>query len=67
MLNKAFELIWLNFAFILHQLDVVVGHARLMEPPSRASMWRQGFNNPADFNDNQGYCGGFLVNLLIIQ
>ena len=24
-------------------------------------MWRLGFSNPSDFNDNQGYCGGFLV------
>ena len=34
-------------------------HARLMEPPSRASMWRLGFDNPPDFNDHQGFCGGF--------
>jgi len=43
------------------QVDRCAGHARLMEPPSRASMWRAGFDNPADFNDNQGYCGGFMV------
>ncbi len=43
------------------QFDVCLGHARLMEPPSRASMWRVGFDNPPDFNDNQGYCGGFMV------
>jgi len=30
-----------------------------MEPPSRASMWRLGFDNPPDFNDHQGFCGGF--------
>ena len=29
------------------------GHARLMEPPSRASMWRLGYDNPPDFNDHQ--------------
>jgi hypothetical protein len=22
-------------------------------------MWRLGYPNPADYNDNQGYCGGF--------
>ena len=37
----------------------VQGHGRLMEPVSRASAWRKGFNNPADYNDNEGYCGGF--------
>ena len=37
----------------------VEAHARLMEPPSRASMWRLGYDNPPDFNDHQGFCGGF--------
>ena len=36
-------------------------HARLMEPPSRASMWRVGFPTPKDIDDNQNYCGGFGV------
>ena len=36
-------------------------HARLMEPPSRASMWRLGFPTPKDQDDNQSYCGGFGV------
>jgi len=39
----------------------VNGHGRLMDPPSRASMWRAGFSNPADYNDNEGFCGGFNV------
>ncbi|ESO89722.1 hypothetical protein LOTGIDRAFT_234125 [Lottia gigantea] len=35
------------------------GHGRLIDPPSRASMWRHGFNLPQnDYDDNQGYCGG---------
>merc|ERR1739838_553856 len=34
------------------------GHGRLMDPPSRASQWRLGFDNPPDYNDNQGFCGG---------
>jgi hypothetical protein len=36
-------------------------HARLMEPPSRASMWRVGFPTPKDIDDNQSYCGGYGV------
>ncbi|XP_025084107.1 uncharacterized protein LOC112558112, partial [Pomacea canaliculata] len=28
-------------------------------PPSRASAWRLGFSSPVDYNDNEGYCGGF--------
>ena len=32
-------------------------HARLLEPPSRASMWRMGFDSPENFDDDQTYCG----------
>jgi hypothetical protein len=39
----------------------VVGHGRLRSPPSRATCWREGFPNPADYNDNQGFCGGATV------
>ena len=39
----------------------VQSHGRLMEPVSRASAWRKGFKNPADYNDNEGYCGGYSV------
>lgn len=37
------------------------GHGRLMDPPSRSSMWRVGFSNPHNYDDNQLFCGG--VNL----
>ena len=42
-------------------VDYTSGHARLIQPPSRSSMWRFGFKNPADYNDNQGFCGGIKV------
>ncbi|XP_044312789.1 uncharacterized protein LOC123037201 [Drosophila rhopaloa] len=35
------------------------GHGRLIEPPSRASAWRFGFQTPPDYNDHELYCGGF--------
>merc|ERR1711970_415406 len=35
-----------------------LGHGRLMDPPSRASQWRAGWDNPPDYDDNHGYCGG---------
>ncbi|XP_071110324.1 uncharacterized protein [Haliotis cracherodii] len=35
------------------------GHGRLVEPPSRSSMWRYGFDNPTNYNDHELYCGGF--------
>ena len=31
----------------------------MIQPPSRASAWRYDFDTPADYNDNQGFCGGF--------
>ena len=42
-------------------ISYVQGHARLLDPPSRASMWRVGFDNPADYDDNGRNCGGFNV------
>ena len=38
---------------------LAAGHGRLIEPPSRSTMWRYGFNNPANYNDHESYCGGF--------
>ncbi len=39
----------------------VSAHGRVLEPISRASMWRKGFKNPKDYDDDAGYCGGFQV------
>ena len=35
------------------------GHARMMDPPARNSMWRLGYSNPTNYNDNEVFCGGF--------
>ena len=61
----------MEFAFVLSLSFIVLahyvsGHARLLQPPSRSSMWRFGFDNPADYNDNQGFCGGIKVSYLSI-
>ena len=37
------------------------GHGRLMEPPSRSSMWRLGYDTPVNYADNQLFCGGYSV------
>jgi len=39
--------------------SVVDGHGRLMNPPSRNAMWRFGWPNPINYNDNEVFCGGF--------
>nr|XP_023020670.1 uncharacterized protein LOC111509205 [Leptinotarsa decemlineata]XP_023020671.1 uncharacterized protein LOC111509205 [Leptinotarsa decemlineata]XP_023020673.1 uncharacterized protein LOC111509205 [Leptinotarsa decemlineata]XP_023020674.1 uncharacterized protein LOC111509205 [Leptinotarsa decemlineata] len=41
---------------LLSQID---GHGRLIEPPSRSSAWRYGFNTPHNYNDHELFCGGF--------
>ncbi|CAG0923912.1 unnamed protein product [Notodromas monacha] len=30
-----------------------------MDPPARNSMWRLGFRNPVNYNDNELFCGGY--------
>ncbi|XP_005092455.1 uncharacterized protein LOC101859842 [Aplysia californica] len=37
------------------------GHGRLLEPPSRSSMWRLGYDTPHNYDDNQLFCGGVGV------
>ncbi|KAJ8880438.1 hypothetical protein PR048_016907 [Dryococelus australis] len=32
-----------------------------MDPPARNSMWRFGFPNPVNYNDNELFCGGYAV------
>ena len=40
------------------------GHGRLIEPPSRSSMWRYGFSTSPNYNDHELYCGGKLISFL---
>ena len=40
---------------------LVNGHGYLQEPPARNSMWRFGFPNPKNYNDNENFCGGILL------
>lgn len=51
--------------FLLQMLESIrhgaEGHGRLMDPPARNSMWRFGFPNPVNYNDNELFCGGYAV------
>ena len=38
---------------------LVAGHGRLISPPARNCMWRYGFKNPINYNDDEQYCGSF--------
>jgi hypothetical protein len=37
----------------------------MMDPPARNSMWRLGYSNPTNYNDNEVFCGGFGGKLII--
>lgn len=39
--------------------DEIHGHGRMMDPPSRNAMWRFGYPNPVNYNDNELFCGGY--------
>lgn len=43
----------------VYTFDVCNGHGRLIEPPSRSSAFRYGFQTPPNYNDHELYCGGF--------
>lgn len=49
------------------QLAGVTGHGRLMDPPARNSMWRFGFANPVNYNDNELFCGGYAGQSLFLS
>ena len=51
--------------FLIVALSVaeVAGHGRLMNPPARNSMWRDGFESEPNYSDNGLNCGGASVSL----
>lgn len=49
------------FVIFMFSLGGVWGHGRLIEPPSRSSMWRFGYNSPTNYQDNELFCGGSQV------
>ena len=57
----------MNEPFISCCLAPSVSHGRMWVPTGRNSVWRystalkQQYGLTADYNDNQGFCGGFAV------
>ena len=45
--------------------SIVKGQGRMLLPPSRASMWRFGYDTPVNHNDNVLNCGGTVVSNLL--
>ncbi|KOB64570.1 Eukaryotic translation initiation factor 3 subunit A [Operophtera brumata] len=54
-----FQVLWCWLAVVAVSFHGASGHGRLIEPPSRASAWRFGFDTPHNYNDHELYCGGF--------
>lgn len=42
----------------------VAGHGMVLDPVNRASRWRYDTKAKADYDDSQGWCGGFYVRFL---
>ncbi|XP_076666100.1 uncharacterized protein LOC143367809 [Andrena cerasifolii] len=42
-------------------LQEIHGHGMMMDPVSRSSAWRKGFDVEPNYTDNQLFCGGFSV------
>lgn len=51
----------LMIGILMHAIDVCNGHGRLIEPPSRSSAFRYGFQTPPNYNGEF-----FLVSFLIL-
>jgi len=51
----------LALLFTFTEVHQVTSHGRLMNPPARNAMWRFGFPNPVNYNDNEVFCGGVGV------
>ena len=49
----------LTVIFLSTLVHYTSGHGFLMDPPSRNCMWRYGFKNPPNYNDNELNCGGW--------
>lgn len=43
----------------LAEVALVRGHGLLLDPASRSTMWRLGFQTPVNYNDNGLNCGGY--------
>jgi len=59
LIDMRFLVLGLTLIVSLLVVRRISAHGRLIEPPSRASMWRYGFDTPHDYNDHECYCGGF--------
>ncbi|XP_044730603.1 uncharacterized protein LOC123293763 [Chrysoperla carnea] len=55
---KLLLILLVHFECLIH---FVTCHGLLLIPVNRASIWRDNKSAPIDYDDNQGFCGGFQV------
>lgn len=48
-------------AFLAAFFHQTSGHGMMLDPINRSSMWRYDDSYPANYEDNQNYCGGMNV------
>ncbi|KAK2176358.1 hypothetical protein NP493_667g01018 [Ridgeia piscesae] len=54
-----FTLLLLGGAAIATLVPVCDGHGYMIDPTGRASLWRNNWDVPKNYNDNECFCGGF--------
>lgn len=55
------KFIFLSIVLLVILYDETSGHGMLMDPVNRASRWRLDKIARPDYNDNQGFCGGYAT------
>lgn len=54
-------LIVISLTVLCSLMRTAEAHGRMLEPPARNTLWRFGFKAPANYNDNELFCGGIGV------
>lgn len=52
---------WRTLIILSCAVIYVQGHGRLSDPPNRGSLWRFGYNSPANYDDDGLNCGGYYT------
>ena len=60
-LNMILPALLLGGAVVALLVPTSEGHGYMVDPPGRASMWRENWDTPINYGDNQLFCGGFKV------
>ncbi|XP_034949643.1 uncharacterized protein [Chelonus insularis] len=51
----------LLLTIVVINIWIITGHGMVMNPVSRGSAWRKGFNTPKNYDDSGNFCGGFYT------